>query len=90
MTMAAPCADQDGKIRAVSNTALELARRVLTIEAEAVSNLVARIEKALVGWLLAGLENPAISPEKSPPRWQAQAHLRFSYTRQKPVTAISA
>ncbi len=43
--MAAPCADQDGKIRAVSNTALELARRVLTIEAEAVSNLVARIDQ---------------------------------------------
>ena len=45
MTTAAPRADQDGKIRAVSNTALELARRVLTIEAEAVSNLIARIDQ---------------------------------------------
>lgn len=45
MTTAAPRADQDGEIRAVSNTALELARRVLTIEAEAVSNLVARIDQ---------------------------------------------
>ena len=45
MTTAAPRADQAGKIRAVSNTALELARRVLTIEAEAVSNLIARIDQ---------------------------------------------
>lgn len=45
MTTAAPRADQDGDIRAASNTALELARRVLTIEAEAVSNLVARIDQ---------------------------------------------
>ena len=45
MTIEAPRAHEDGKIRAVSNTALELARRVLTIEAEAVSNLVARIDQ---------------------------------------------
>ncbi len=45
MITAAPRADQDGEIRAVSNTALELARRVLIIEAEAVSSLVARIDQ---------------------------------------------
>ena len=45
MTIEAPRAHEDGKIRAVSNTALELARRVLTIEAEAVSNLIARIDQ---------------------------------------------
>ena len=45
MITAAPRADQDGEIRAVSNTALELARRVLSIEAEAVASLVARIDQ---------------------------------------------